>query len=52
MFWENTLINSWPGCAHGYAHNWISIRQILAVKAGADALPLTRNYSRLKAWAA
>ncbi|HUW00400.1 MAG TPA: class I SAM-dependent methyltransferase [Gallionella sp.] len=32
------------GCAHGFAHNWISIHQILAVKAGAAALPLTRNY--------
>lgn len=32
------------GCAYGFAHNWVSIHQILAVKAGADALPLTRNY--------
>ena len=32
------------GCAHGFAHNWISIHQILVVKAGAAALPLTRDY--------
>ena len=32
------------GCAHGFAHNWISIHQILAVKAGVGALPLTRDY--------
>ena len=32
------------GCAHGFAHNWISIHQILVVKGGTDALPLTRNY--------
>lgn len=32
------------GCAHGFAHNWMALHQILAVKAGADALPLTRDY--------
>jgi cyclopropane-fatty-acyl-phospholipid synthase len=32
------------GCAHGFAHDWISIHQILAVKTGSNALPLTRNY--------
>ena len=32
------------GCAHGFAHNWISIHQILAVKAGVGALPLTGDY--------
>ncbi len=31
------------GCAHGFAHDWISIHQILAVKVGANALPLIRN---------
>ncbi|MHB1618589.1 MAG: class I SAM-dependent methyltransferase [Sulfuricella sp.] len=32
------------GCAHGFAHNWMALHQILAVKAGADVLPLTRDY--------
>lgn len=35
------------GCAHGFAHNWLSIHQVLAVKghAGvASPLPLTRDY--------
>ncbi len=32
------------GCAHGFAHDWMELHQILAVKAGADALPLTRDY--------
>lgn len=35
------------GCAHGFAQNWISIYQILAVKAGGpglNPLPLTRDY--------
>lgn len=32
------------GCAYGFAHNWVALHQVLAVKAGADALPLTRNY--------
>lgn len=35
------------GCAHGFAHNWISVHQVLAVKARADRnvpLPLTRDY--------
>jgi len=32
------------GCAHGFTQNWIALHQILAVKAGADALPLTRDY--------
>jgi cyclopropane-fatty-acyl-phospholipid synthase len=34
------------GCALGFSHNWISIHQILAVKAGTKhyPLPLTRDY--------
>ena len=35
------------GCAHGFANNWISIYQVLAVKARATRelpLPLTREY--------
>ena len=35
------------GCAHGFANNWISIYQVLAVKARATRnlpLPLTRDY--------
>lgn len=35
------------GCAHGFASNWISIYQVLAVKARATRdlpLPLTRDY--------
>jgi len=32
------------GCAHGFANNWMALHQILAVKAGADVLPLTRDY--------
>jgi cyclopropane-fatty-acyl-phospholipid synthase len=32
------------GCAYGFAHHWMAIYQILAVKAGADALPMTRDY--------
>jgi len=32
------------GCAYGFAQNWISLHQILAVKAGFGALPLTRDY--------
>jgi cyclopropane-fatty-acyl-phospholipid synthase len=32
------------GCAHGFANNWVSVHQILAVKAGTNSLPLTRNY--------
>ena len=33
------------GCAYGFAHDWISIHQILAVKSGvASPLPLTRDY--------
>ncbi|MFN2355491.1 MAG: class I SAM-dependent methyltransferase [Desulfopila sp.] len=32
------------GCAHGFAQHWISVYQILAVKAGASVLPLTREY--------
>ena len=32
------------GCAHGFAHHWMAVHQILAVKAGADPLPLTRDY--------
>ncbi|MHB1676492.1 MAG: class I SAM-dependent methyltransferase [Sulfuriferula sp.] len=35
------------GCAHGFAHNWISVHQVLTVKAQAGRnipLPLTRDY--------
>lgn len=34
------------GCAHGFAHDWMAVHQILAVKAGASTstLPLTRDY--------
>jgi len=32
------------GCAHGFRQNWMGLHQILAVKAGTDALPLTRDY--------
>ena len=35
------------GCAYGFAHNWMAIHQVLAVKAGgpgANPLPLTRDY--------
>lgn len=32
------------GCAHGFDHHWMALHQILAVKAGADTLPLTRDY--------
>ena len=32
------------GCAYGFAHHWISVHQVLAVKAGAAVLPLTRDY--------
>ena len=35
------------GCAYGFAHNWIALHQVLAVKAdgpGADTLPPTRDY--------
>lgn len=32
------------GCAHGFAQNWVALNQVLAVKAGADVLPLTRDY--------
>jgi cyclopropane-fatty-acyl-phospholipid synthase len=32
------------GCAHGFANNWLALHQILAVKAGSDPLPLTRDY--------
>lgn len=34
------------GCAYGFTHHWISVHQILAVKAGAAVLPLTRDYMR------
>ncbi len=34
------------GCAHGFAQHWISVYQILGVKAGASVLPLTREYLR------
>jgi cyclopropane-fatty-acyl-phospholipid synthase len=34
------------GCAHGFAHEWMNIYQVLARKEGAasNPLPLTRNY--------
>lgn len=32
------------GCAYGFKHDWMQLHQILAVKAGADVLPLTRDY--------
>ncbi|MGN6388992.1 MAG: class I SAM-dependent methyltransferase [Burkholderiaceae bacterium] len=32
------------GCAYGFAHNWVALHQIVAVKGGADVLPLTRDY--------
>jgi len=35
------------GCAHGFAHNWMNIYQVLAVKHGGpkmNPLPLTRDY--------
>jgi cyclopropane-fatty-acyl-phospholipid synthase len=32
------------GCAYAFAHNWISVHQVLAVKAGRAVLPLTRDY--------
>ena len=32
------------GCAHGFANHWIALYQVLAVKAGSDILPLTRDY--------
>lgn len=32
------------GCAHGFTQNWISVHQVLAVKSGRAALPLTRDY--------
>ena len=32
------------GCAHGFAHNWIAVHQVLAVRGGAACLPLTRDY--------
>lgn len=35
------------GCAYGFEQNWISLHQVLAVKAGgpgANPLPLTRDY--------
>ncbi len=34
------------GCAYGFAHNWIALHQVLALKNGdpANPLPLTRDY--------
>lgn len=32
------------GCAYGFAHHWLAVHQILAVKTGTDPLPLTRDY--------
>jgi cyclopropane-fatty-acyl-phospholipid synthase len=35
------------GCAHGFAHNWINVYQVLACKHGGpgqNPLPLTRDY--------
>jgi len=33
-----------PGCVHGFAHHWVALHQILAVKSGTDVLPLRRDY--------
>lgn len=37
------------GCAYGFAHEWMALHQILAVKGGtgSEALPLTRDYMYL-----
>jgi cyclopropane-fatty-acyl-phospholipid synthase len=32
------------GCAHGFANNWMALHQVLAIKGGANVLPLTREY--------
>jgi len=34
------------GSAHGFANDWISLHQILAVRSGSrpDVLPMTRDY--------
>jgi cyclopropane-fatty-acyl-phospholipid synthase len=32
------------GCAHGFANHWMTLHQVLAVKQGSNALPLTRDY--------
>jgi cyclopropane-fatty-acyl-phospholipid synthase len=32
------------GCAHAFEQGWISLYQVLATKAGAAPLPLTRDY--------
>jgi cyclopropane-fatty-acyl-phospholipid synthase len=32
------------GCAQAFAQHWIALHQVLAVKSGADVLPLTRDY--------
>jgi cyclopropane-fatty-acyl-phospholipid synthase len=32
------------GCAYGFAHDWMALYQILAVKSGATALSLPRDY--------
>lgn len=32
------------GCVYGFEHDWMQLHQILAVKAGADVLSLTRDY--------
>jgi cyclopropane-fatty-acyl-phospholipid synthase len=32
------------GCAHGFDRHWMAIHQILAIKSGASALPMTREY--------
>lgn len=32
------------GCAYGFAHHWVALYQMLAVRSGAACLPLTREY--------
>jgi cyclopropane-fatty-acyl-phospholipid synthase len=39
------------GCAHGFAHNWMNVYQVLACKHGGpgqNPLPLTRDYIYLE----
>ena len=32
------------GCAYGFAQNWIALHQVVALRSGSCALPLTRDY--------
>ncbi len=32
------------GCAYGFEQDWISLHQVVAVRAGKGTLPLTRDY--------